>query len=51
MGPDRFTHPDCQLNGVESFAWLEAALEAIAAGYPNDCTDDLVPWAFNPSTG
>ena len=39
-----------RLNGVEPFVWLKATLEAIAAGHPNNRIDDLMPWAFNPSS-
>ena len=39
-----------RLNGVEPFAWLRAALEAIAAGHPNDRIDDLLPWNFASSS-
>ena len=38
------------MNGGEPFAWLTATLEAIAVGHPNNCIDDLMPWAFNPSS-
>ena len=38
------------MNAVEPFAWLKANFEAIAAGHPNNRIDDLVPWAFNPSS-
>jgi len=39
-----------RLNGVEPFAWLKVALEAIAAGHPNDRIDDLLPWNFASSS-
>ena len=39
-----------RLNGVEPYVWLKATLEAIAAGYPNDRLDDLLPWSFNSSS-
>ena len=31
------------MNAADPFAWLKATLEAIAAGHPNDCIDDLMP--------
>ena len=39
-----------RMNGVELFAWLEAALEVIAAGHPNDRLDDLLPRALKPAS-
>jgi len=40
----------CKMNGVEPFAWLKATLEAIAAGHPASQIDDLMPWAFKPTS-
>ena len=40
----------CKINGVEPFAYLKATLEAIAAGYPKNRIDDLLPWNFMPSS-
>ncbi|WP_248633699.1 transposase domain-containing protein, partial [Cereibacter changlensis] len=36
----------CRLNGVEPYAWLTAALEAIAGGHPKSDIDALLPWNF-----
>ena len=33
-----------KLNGIEPYAWLKATLEAIAAGHPNSCIDELLPF-------
>ncbi|WP_421566014.1 transposase domain-containing protein [Ochrobactrum sp. EDr1-4] len=35
---------------VEPFAYLKATLTAIAAGCPQSCLDDLLPWNFNTSS-
>ena len=40
----------CKLNGVEPYAWMKATLEAIAHGHPQSRIDELMPWAFKPST-
>jgi len=40
----------CKLNGVEPFAYLKSTLEAIAAGHPASRIDDLMPWAFKPTS-
>jgi transposase len=34
------------VNGVEPYAYLKAALEAIAAGHPAARIDELMPWYF-----
>ena len=34
------------MNGVESYGYMKAVLEAIAAGHPMARIDDLLPWAF-----
>ncbi|MGF1444930.1 MAG: IS66 family transposase [Pikeienuella sp.] len=39
-----------KINDVEPFAYLRAALEAIARGHPNDRIDDLLPWNFKPTS-
>ncbi|MEN8708890.1 MAG: transposase domain-containing protein [Paracoccaceae bacterium] len=40
------------LNGVEPYAYLKAALEAIAAGHLAARIDGLMPWSYpsNPRT-
>lgn len=40
----------CKINDVEPFAYLKATLTAIAAGHPQSCLDDLLPWNFNTSS-
>ena len=40
----------CKINGVEPFAYLNATLEAIAAGHPKNRIDDLLPWNFTTSS-
>ncbi|WP_421566294.1 transposase domain-containing protein [Ochrobactrum sp. EDr1-4] len=40
----------CKINDVEPFAYLKATLTAIAAGHPQSCLDDLLPWSFNTSS-
>jgi transposase len=39
-----------KINGVEPFAYLKSTLEAIAAGHPQNCIDELLPWNFQPSS-
>ena len=39
-----------KINGIEPFAYLKAALEAVAAGHPQARIDDLLPWNFKPSS-
>ncbi len=39
-----------KLNGVEPYAWLKAALRAIAAGHPNNRIGDLLPWILASSS-
>ena len=40
-----------KMNSVEPYAYLQATLEAIAKGHPNDRLDELVPWNFeSPSS-
>jgi transposase len=40
----------CKMNDIEPFAYLKAALEAIASGHPARLIDDLMPWAFKPAS-
>jgi len=40
----------CKLNDVNPFDYLKATLEALAAGHPQSRLDDLMPWAFQPSS-
>ena len=40
----------CKLNSVDPLAYLTATLEAIAAGHPANRIDDLMPWAFSPTS-
>jgi len=40
----------CKMNRVEPFAYFKATLEAIAAGHPANQIDELMPWAFNPTS-
>jgi len=40
----------CKINDVEPFAYLKATLTAIAAGHPQSCLDDLLPWNFKTSS-
>jgi len=35
------------VNGVEPYAYLNATLEAIAAGHPSARIDELMPWNFD----
>uniref|UniRef100_UPI0035CCCFC6 transposase domain-containing protein n=1 Tax=Leisingera caerulea TaxID=506591 RepID=UPI0035CCCFC6 len=37
-------------NGAEPFAYLQATLEAIAAGHPASRLDKLLAWNFQPSS-
>ena len=39
-----------KMNRVEPFAYLKAALEAIADGHPHSQIDQLLPWAFKPTS-
>ena len=39
-----------KLNGVDPFAYLKAALEAIATGHPHSRIDQPLPWAFEPTS-
>jgi hypothetical protein len=39
-----------KINNVESFAYLKATLEVIAAGHPQHLIDELLPWNFQPSS-
>ncbi|MEO0823972.1 MAG: transposase [Pseudomonadota bacterium] len=39
-----------KMNGVEPFAYLKATLQALANGHPASEIDDLLPWAFNPTS-
>ncbi len=40
----------CKINGIEPFAYLKPALEAIAARHPKSRIEDLLLWTFQPST-
>ena len=40
----------CKMNAVEPYAWLKSTLEKIAAGHPQSCIDELLPWNFQSST-
>jgi len=40
----------CKINDVEPFAYLKAALTAIAAGHTQSRLDNLLPWNFNTSS-
>ena len=40
----------CRMNGVEPYAYMQAVLEAIAAGHPASRLDELLPWAFPERT-
>ncbi len=40
----------CKINGVEPFTYMQATLEAIAAGHPQSRLDELLPWNFVPHT-
>ena len=40
----------CRLNGVETYAYLRATLEAVARGHPAGEIDALMPWAFDQAT-
>ena len=39
-----------KMNGVNPHAYLKATLEAIAAGHPASGIDQLLPWAFTPTS-
>ena len=39
-----------KMNGVDPHAYLKATLEAIAAGHPSSAIDQLLPWAFTPTS-
>ena len=39
-----------KMNGVDPHAHLNAALEAIAAGRPVSRMDELLPWAYTPTS-
>ncbi len=38
------------MNGIDPFAYVEATLEALANGHPQNRLDDLMPWAFKPAS-
>jgi hypothetical protein len=38
------------MNGIDPFAYLKATLEALANGHPQSRIDDLMPWAFKPTS-
>lgn len=40
----------CKLNDVNPFDYLKTTFEALAAGHPQSQIDDLMPWAFQPSS-
>ena len=40
----------CKMNGVEPYAWMKSTLEKIAAGHPQSCIHELLPWNFQPAT-
>ena len=40
----------CRLNRVEPYAWLKSTLEKIAAGHPQACVHELLPWNFDPAS-
>jgi hypothetical protein len=40
----------CKINGIEPFAYLKAALTAIANGHAQSRLDDLLPWNFSTSS-
>lgn len=40
----------CKINGVDPFAYLKAVLEALANGHKHNRLDDLLPWAFKPTS-
>ena len=39
-----------KMNGIDPFAYLKATLEALANGHPQSRIDDLMPWAFKPTS-
>ena len=39
-----------KMNGIDPHAYLKATLEAIAAGHPAAQIDQLLPWAFTPTS-
>ena len=40
----------CKLNSVDPFAYLADTLREIATGHRDNRVDDLMPWAFSPSS-
>lgn len=38
----------CKLNSVEPFVYITDVMQRIAAGWPNNRIDELMPWAWNP---
>ena len=38
----------CKLNSVEPFAYIANVMQRIAAGWPNNRIDELMPWAWRP---
>ena len=38
----------CKLNSVEPFAYIANVMQRIAAGWPNNRVDELMPWAWSP---
>ena len=38
------------MNAVNPHAYLKATLEAIANGHPASNIDQLLPWAFTPTS-
>ena len=39
-----------KINGVDPFAYLKTVLEALANGHKHSRLDDLLPWAFKPTS-
>ena len=39
-----------KMNGVDPYAYLKATLEAIASGHLSSDIDQLLPWAFTPTS-
>ena len=40
----------CKLNDVNPFDYIKSTLEALVNGHPQSRIDDLLPWAFQPSS-
>ena len=39
-----------KLNGIDPYACLRSTIEAIAAGHPQSCLDEPLPWSFAPTS-